>query len=97
MQNSRGLVFWTQQNAAHEDPAHVPCSGTWSLMKSFRKAGSQESPFRQSHMTIFFLARSFHLCITGMKVLDQVALYQLSATDVTRQLLLASLVGISKV
>ncbi|GBN58361.1 hypothetical protein AVEN_71744-1 [Araneus ventricosus] len=25
-------------------------------MKSFRKAGSQESPFRQLHMTIFFLS-----------------------------------------
>ncbi|GBN65967.1 hypothetical protein AVEN_45457-1 [Araneus ventricosus] len=61
MQNSRGLVVWTKENSinkkvAHKDPAHVSCSGTWLLMKSFRKAGSQKSPLRQSHMTIFFLS-----------------------------------------
>ncbi|GBN33749.1 hypothetical protein AVEN_69988-1 [Araneus ventricosus] len=43
------------------------------------------------------LSGSFHRCITGIKVLDQVAVYQLTATDATKQLLLASLVSISKV
>ncbi|GBN63847.1 hypothetical protein AVEN_189516-1 [Araneus ventricosus] len=43
------------------------------------------------------LSDSFHRCITGIKVLDQVAAYQLTATDATKQLLLASLVGISEV
>ncbi|GBN71766.1 hypothetical protein AVEN_213161-1 [Araneus ventricosus] len=40
---------------------------------------------------------SFHRCITGIRVLDQVAAYQLIAADATRQLVLASLVGISEV
>ncbi|GBN96072.1 hypothetical protein AVEN_204635-1 [Araneus ventricosus] len=40
---------------------------------------------------------SFHRCITGIGVLDQVAVYQLTAADMTKQLLLASLVGISEV
>ncbi|GBN65259.1 hypothetical protein AVEN_44075-1 [Araneus ventricosus] len=43
------------------------------------------------------LSGSFHRCIIGIKVLDQVSVYQLTATDATRQLLLASLVGISDV
>ncbi|GBO17904.1 hypothetical protein AVEN_236760-1 [Araneus ventricosus] len=64
MQNSRGLVVWPKENsfnkkAAHKDPAHVSCSGTWLLMKSCRKSGSQESTFKQSHMTFFsYLAHS---------------------------------------
>ncbi|GBN92473.1 hypothetical protein AVEN_97386-1 [Araneus ventricosus] len=40
---------------------------------------------------------SFHRCITGNGVLDQMAVYQLTAADTTKQLLLASLVGISEV
>ncbi|GBN66721.1 hypothetical protein AVEN_16222-1 [Araneus ventricosus] len=36
------------------------------------------------------LSGSFHRCITGIKVLEQVAVYQLTAADATRQLLLAS-------
>ncbi|GBN69759.1 hypothetical protein AVEN_52193-1, partial [Araneus ventricosus] len=36
---------------------------------------------------------SFHRFITGIKVLDQVAVYQLTATDATKQLLM----GISEV
>ncbi|GBM16854.1 hypothetical protein AVEN_99749-1 [Araneus ventricosus] len=43
------------------------------------------------------LSGSSHRCITGIKVLYQVAVYQLTATDATRQLLLASLVGIPEV
>ncbi|GBO34723.1 hypothetical protein AVEN_187277-1 [Araneus ventricosus] len=58
MQKSRGLVVWPKENSinkkvAHKDPAHVPFSGTWLLMKTFRKAGSQETTFRQLHMTFF--------------------------------------------
>ncbi|GBL88441.1 hypothetical protein AVEN_103079-1 [Araneus ventricosus] len=41
------------------------------------------------------LSGSFHRCITGIRVLDQMAVYKLTATDTTKQLLLASLVGIS--
>ncbi|GBN13812.1 hypothetical protein AVEN_182778-1 [Araneus ventricosus] len=43
------------------------------------------------------LTGSFHRCITGIRVLDQVAVYQLTAADTTKQLLLASLVGTSEV
>ncbi|GBM87430.1 hypothetical protein AVEN_113840-1 [Araneus ventricosus] len=42
------------------------------------------------------LSGSFHRSITGISVLDQVAVYQLTAADATKQLLLASLVGISE-
>ncbi|GBO15435.1 hypothetical protein AVEN_139207-1 [Araneus ventricosus] len=43
------------------------------------------------------LSGSFHRCIAGIRVLDPVAVYQFTAADVTKQLLLASLVGISEV
>ncbi|GBM96230.1 hypothetical protein AVEN_250841-1 [Araneus ventricosus] len=43
------------------------------------------------------LSGSFHRCITGIRVLDQVVVYQLTEADATKQLLLASLVGISEV
>ncbi|GBN99561.1 hypothetical protein AVEN_263101-1 [Araneus ventricosus] len=43
------------------------------------------------------LSGSFHRRITGIGVLDQVAVYQLTVADATKQLLLASLVGISEV
>ncbi|GBN09275.1 hypothetical protein AVEN_23048-1 [Araneus ventricosus] len=42
------------------------------------------------------LPGSFHRCITGINVLDQVAVYQLTDTDATRQLLLPSLVDITE-
>ncbi|GBO29022.1 hypothetical protein AVEN_29967-1 [Araneus ventricosus] len=58
-------------------------SPTWSCSLELR-TGIQQSD-------------SFHRCITGIKVLDKVAVYQLTAADETKQLSLASLAGISKV
>ncbi|GBN25726.1 hypothetical protein AVEN_61345-1 [Araneus ventricosus] len=65
---------------AGADDASVPSAPTWSCSLEL-KAGIK-------------LSGSFHRCITGIKVLEQVAVYQLTAT---KQLLPASLVGISEV
>ncbi|GBN42010.1 hypothetical protein AVEN_87616-1 [Araneus ventricosus] len=43
------------------------------------------------------LSGSFHRSITGIRVLDQATVYQLTAAYATKQLLLASLMGISEV
>ncbi|GBL87660.1 hypothetical protein AVEN_81292-1 [Araneus ventricosus] len=70
---------------AGADEASVP-SAPLTYLELFSRAKMAHS-----------LYGSFHRCITGIKVLDQVAVYQLTATDATKQLLLASLVGISEV
>ncbi|GBN26724.1 hypothetical protein AVEN_177665-1 [Araneus ventricosus] len=46
-----------------------------------------------SFITGIKLNGSFHRSITGIRVLDQVAVYQLTAADATRQLLLCFLSG----
>ncbi|GBN86875.1 hypothetical protein AVEN_58472-1 [Araneus ventricosus] len=58
-------------------------SPTWSLSLEL-KAGVK-------------LYGSFHRRITGIRVLDQVAVYQLTAAEAIKQLSLASLVSISEV
>ncbi|GBM85323.1 hypothetical protein AVEN_168090-1 [Araneus ventricosus] len=86
-------------------PSHVNIQGN-EIADALAKAGADDSsaPYAPlTYLELFSRAKSrnktgsFHQCITGMKVLDQVAVYQLTATDATKQLLLASLGGISEV
>ncbi|GBO00367.1 hypothetical protein AVEN_45602-1 [Araneus ventricosus] len=56
MQTSQDTVFSPQGQGCAQRSCKAPCSGTGSLMKSFRKAGSQESTFRHSQMTLFSLS-----------------------------------------
>ncbi|GBL75011.1 hypothetical protein AVEN_219881-1 [Araneus ventricosus] len=70
---------------AGADDASVP-SAPLTYLQLFSGAKSRKKP-----------SGSFHRCIAGIRVLDQVAVYQLTAANTTKQLLLASLVGISEV
>ncbi|GBM68454.1 hypothetical protein AVEN_5173-1 [Araneus ventricosus] len=86
-------------------PSHVNIQGN-EIADALAKEGADDASVPSAPLTyleLFFRAKSrnksgsFHWCITGIMVLDQVAVYQLIATDATKQLLLASLVGISEV
>ncbi|GBM63307.1 hypothetical protein AVEN_146930-1 [Araneus ventricosus] len=78
----------------------------WNGRSSF-VAGADDASVPSAPLTyleLFSRAKSrketnwlFHRCITGIKVLDQVAVYQLTASDATKQFLLASLLDISEV
>ncbi|GBN38170.1 hypothetical protein AVEN_160450-1 [Araneus ventricosus] len=88
-------------------PSHVNIQGN-EIADAFAKASADDASVPSAPLTYFCscslelktgikLTGSFQRCITGIRVLDQVAVYQLTATDATKQLLLAYLVGISEV
>ncbi|GBM32653.1 hypothetical protein AVEN_89647-1 [Araneus ventricosus] len=77
------------------------------IADALAKAGADDASVPPAHLTyleLFSRAKtgiklsgSFHRCVTGIRVLAQVAVCKLTAEDATKQLLLASLVGISEV
>ncbi|GBM37152.1 hypothetical protein AVEN_205592-1 [Araneus ventricosus] len=87
-------------------PSHVNIQGN-EIADALANAGADDASVLSAPLTyleLFSKTKSrnktvwlIHRCITGIRVLDQVAVYQLTAADATRQLLLASLVGISEV
>ncbi|GBM03605.1 hypothetical protein AVEN_203176-1 [Araneus ventricosus] len=86
--------------------SHVNIQGN-EIADALAKAGADDASVPSEPLTcleLFSRAKSRNKtiwlippCITGIKVLVQVAVYQLTAADATKQLLLASLVGISEV
>ncbi|GBN02057.1 hypothetical protein AVEN_37877-1 [Araneus ventricosus] len=84
-------------------PSHVNIQRN-EIADALAKAGADDAsvPFAPlTYLELFSRAKSRHKttgsCITGIRVLYQVAVYQLTAAYATKQLLLASLVGISEV
>ncbi|GBO36979.1 hypothetical protein AVEN_153704-1 [Araneus ventricosus] len=82
-------------------PSHVNIQGN-EIADAISKAGADDasSPTWSCSLELkagIKLSGPFHRCITGIRVLDRLAVYRLIAADATKQLLVASLVDISEV
>ncbi|GBN99919.1 hypothetical protein AVEN_134080-1, partial [Araneus ventricosus] len=90
-----GLAHTSSTGSGDPEIPEIPRARDYILASELRQSSTFGAPVSDHRSCPF--SPSMSDSSLDIRVLDQVAVYQLTAADVTKQLLLASLMGISEV